>query len=388
MKILIVGGSFGETQGRPSSLVNQVIEVCSEAECIEVLDSINGGTTAELVNAVEKCVDYDAVFWWANVSNDLPKVRNIKATAPYTLLVSSKRNDDSKYSFQELVNHVLALKANLTFEFKKNDQGLFNMMVFDPLGSCWYNGADIKKAVLATLDRLQFLLSITRQKTYQAEEGVGLVLSWYFDRFKENMHPDDSDVNIPDERRFVEIVRGYAEVFQDILKPAKEVTRFLGNASMRAPQVGRCGKGMPSFRHGDYIFVSQRNIDKQFIELENFVPTYLKDGKVYYCGNKKPSVDTPIQLRLYERMPKINYMIHSHCYIKGAPFTTKCIPCGAVEEADEVCMTLKRKYGMLELSMYTINLIGHGSIVFAQSLDQLQNIQYYGRTLPESMFNS
>lgn len=53
------------------------------------------------------------------------------------------------------------------------------------------------------------------------------------------------------------------------------------------PQVGRCGKGMPSFRKDGYIFVSQRNVDKQFIDINHFVPTYLEDDKVYYCGENK-----------------------------------------------------------------------------------------------------
>lgn len=383
MKILIVGGTYDENGGRASGLLKKIAE-CVNTENVQVF---NGGTMDDLNVAFNECQFHDVVFWWPNVSNDQPKIRNVKEVAQNVMLVSSKRNDDGDYSFQELVNHALGMKANLTFEFRKMHEKKFFMRVFDPLGSCWYEGDDVQAAMNAAISRLKFLMSITRQRTFQAEEGAGLVMSWYFDRFKEDMEKsDDVPFDIPDEQRFVEIVRKHAEVFQDILKPAKNVTRFLGNASMRAPQIGRCGKGMPSFRHGDYIFVSQRNIDKQFIELENFVPTYLKDGKVYYCGDKKPSVDTPIQLRLYERMPKINYMIHSHCYIQGAPFTKTCIPCGAIEEADEVCKTLKKCHGTLELSMYTINLIGHGSIAFGERVEQVEHQKYYGRTLPEIMY--
>ena len=94
--------------------------------------------------------------------------------------------------------------------------------------------------------------------------------------------------------------------------------RFIGNASIRPalpPQVGHCGKGMPSFRGtGDLIFVSKHNINKQFAELNHFVPVYMDDNKLMYCGNDKPSVDTPVQIRLYQALPNINYMIHSCCY--------------------------------------------------------------------------
>lgn len=388
MHILIVGGTFDMNGGRRSHLIDKIVEAVRKYNGI--VSYRNGGNYDELRYMLDNCVkDYDVVFWWPNVSNDLPKTRDVKTIAPHIMLVSSKRNDDDKYSFQELVNRALALKANLTFEFKKQEDGYYSMMIFDPLGSCWYEGTDVNAAVAAAMDRLKFLCSITRQKTYQAEEGAGLVMSWYFDRFKENMQQSEKSVEIPEEEKFVQKVREYAEVFQDILKPAPGVTRFLGNASMRPPvppQVGRCGKGFPSFRKDGYIFVSQRNVDKQFISMENFVPTYLQDGEVYYCGDKKPSVDTPIQLRLYEAMPNINYMIHSHCYIKGAPFTDKCVPCGAVEEVDEVIKALKRQHGLLELSRYTLNLIGHGSIVFAQTLDGFDNVEYYGRTLPEKMY--
>lgn len=386
MKVLIVGGSFDENGGRPSGLVAKMISAIAMYIDVDDFTAYNGGTFNELSQAYNECAQYDVVFWWPNVSNDVPKVRNIKEVAPHVMLVSSKRNDDNKYSFQELVNHALTMKANLTFEFNKCEDGKFFIRIFDPLGSCWYEGKDIDSAALAAINRLHFLMSITRQKTYQAEEGAGLILSWYFDRYKENMEQANGQVEVPDEQKFVDMVKRYAEVFQEILKPAPGVTRFLGNCSMRAPQVGRCGKGMPSFRYGDYIFVSQRNIDKQFITLDNFVPTYIKDGKIYYCGDKKPSVDTPIQLRLYERMPKINYMIHSHCYVKNAPFTSTCIPCGAVEEADEICNTLKKVYGTLELSMYKINLIGHGSIIFGEKMEQMEDAEYYGRTLPEIMY--
>lgn len=380
MKILVVGGTFDTNGGRLSGLVSKFTGILMDA--LSGTDStaacVNGGYYAELHDILNAAKNYDVVFWWANVPNDLPKVRNVKEVAPHALLVSSKRNDGDKYNFQELVNHSLGLKANLTFEFKKQPDGNFHMMVFDPLGSSWYEGDELYYAIYATLNRLKFLLSITRNKTYQSETAKELVMSMYFNK-------SEHQVDVPDEEKFVAIVKGYAETFQELLKPAKNVTRFLGNASMRAPQF-RCGRGMPSFRKDGYIFVSQRNVDKQFLTLENFVPTYLEDGKVFYCGDKKPSVDTPIQLRLYEKLPNINYMIHSHCYIDGAPFTSRPVPCGAVEEVGEVTSALEKEYGTLELERYVINLIGHGSIVMSRDLEGLTGLQYKGRPLPEKMF--
>lgn len=114
--------------------------------------------------------------------------------------------------------------------------------------------------------------------------------------------------------------------------------------------------------------------------------------KATYCGGDKPSVDTPIQLRLYEKLKNVNYMIHSHCYIKNAPFTSKCVPCGAVEEVDEIIKAIVENYTKEEtyadcFDRYVLNLIGHGSIVMARDIKGLQGLEYYGRPMPEKMWS-
>lgn len=386
MYILLVGGTWTPAKEggcKKSGFVEKCGQALRDYGCRIVV--YNGGDYEDLQQIAETAPDYDAVFWWPNVSNDLPKIRDIKVIAPHTMLVNSKRNDGDKYSFMELVQRSLAVKANLTVELKKNDDGKFDIMVFDPLGCAWYKGSDIYNAMFALAERLAFLRSITRQATVPDQTDKSLVLSWYFDRFKQDMHPSNEEVSVPDEERFVSLVKRYAERFHEIMKPANNVVRFLGNASMRPmpPQVGRCSKGMPSFRCGEYIFVSQRNVNKEFIDLSHFVPTYMEGEKVYYCGENKPSVDTPIQLRLYAKLPNINYMIHSHCYVEGAPFTTMSVPCGAIEEVDEVLSAIQKHYGSLGGTQYVLNLIGHGSLIMGTKVEDLEDINYYGRTLPE-----
>ena len=164
--------------------------------------------------------------------------------------------------------------------------------------------------------------------------------------------------------------------------------RFIGNASLKPTPVGRCGKGMPSFRSKtdrNIIFVSKRNINKQFIELDNFVPVYLEDGKLYYCGEDKPSVDTPIQVRLYDALPNIKYILHSHCYLKHADFTSKAIPCGAIEEFDEIVNFIDETYRSRDMDFYKVNLIGHGSLVMSHDLKNFDDLEYMARTLPETI---
>ena len=143
---------------------------------------------------------------------------------------------------------------------------------------------------------------------------------------------------------------------------------------------------MPSFKHDNYIFVSQRNVNKEYLDINHFVPVYMEDGNIYYCGENKPSVDTPIQLRLYQALPNIKYMLHSHCYIEGAAFTTKTIPCGAIEETDEILHFIDSHYGRRNENFYAINLIGHGSILMAATVEQMNGVNYVGRPMPEKMY--
>lgn len=395
MKLLLVGGTFAakENEARESGIIRKMAAAIKDHAVFQKngdsLDVYNGGKYETLQGLLDSTPDYGMVFWFANVKdNSLPKIRDVKAVAPKTMLVTSKRNDSEKYSFDELVQRALAAKANLMFEFKKMCPIHFHIMVFDPLGCAWYNGENIEDAVNAAMDRLYYLASITRQSTTQASDDKKLVLKWYFDQFKQDMTQSDRTVSVPDEQKFINLVHGYAEKFHELMNPGCDVKRFIGNCSMKSmpPQVGRCSKGMPSFRHGDYVFVSQRNVDKEYLDLSHFIPAYLENGRVYYCGENKPSVDAPVQLRLYDALPNIRYMVHSHCYVKGALFTMECIPCGAIEEADEILRAIDENIHDRTKSSYQLNLLGHGSIIMGSSIDELKNIEYEKRPMPEPVY--
>lgn len=431
MKILLVGGTFSikrnedDTYGKASGLINKMASAMyaynaanSKFEAIDVLNGGYYGTLEEILNITP---NYDMVFWFANVDNNLPKNRDVKAVAPRTLLITSKRNDNDKYTFQELVQRALASKSNLVFEFSKQPLDMparvalnsiyganpdpelaekaqktiqeatnpvFNIMIFDPLGNQWYNGTDIEKAVAAALNRLLYLKSITRQGTIQTDENRDAIFRVYFGNTE---HEESTDPNVvetaSDETMFIDLVHAYAERFHELINPACDVKRFLGNCSMRPilPSEFRCLKDMPSFKRDDCVFVSQRNVDKSFIDIDHFVPTRLENDKVYYCGDKKPSVDTPIQLRLYDALPNIKYMLHSHCYIDAVKFTNTSIPCGAIEEVDEILAYIDKHYGSRELTQYRINLRGHGSIIMGNTVDEMTGVNYVARPMPERM---
>ena len=371
--ILFVGGNWDLNGGKKSKIVEKF------AKELPVAKVYNGGNYNKLNEILESCINYDVVIWWANVPNDLPKIRNVKDINYKTMLISSKRNINYKYSFQDLLQRSFVLKSNLTIEFTKRDD-LYNMRLFDPLGNVWYEGTSIKDCSKELLSRLNFIKNITRESTTRTDVDDGS-LAWFFNRFKEELYESKKNPVIPIKEDFLNIVRDYAFKFAEAIFETKDVKRFLGNASFRCP------KGFPSFREGKYIFVSRRNVNKEYIGIDEFVPVYAENGKIYYCGSNKPSVDTPIQMKMYEKFLNINYMIHSHCYIKNAPYTKKAFPCGAIEEVQEIFDLIKENYDNDYLKdFYVINLVGHGSIMMSQNPEQLKNIKMVGRKLPEKMY--
>jgi hypothetical protein len=147
----------------------------------------------------------------------------------------------------------------------------------------------------------------------------------------------------------------------------------LGNASFR------CESGFPSFRGKGKIYVTRRNIDKRNLGINSFVAVEDTPEHVSYYGDDKPSVDTPIQLALYKTLPRINFMIHSHAYIYGAPMTKKIIPCGVLEEIEEILWAIPDG----DLNWFFVNLLGHGSICAGVQSRMLGNVKYYAREVPE-----
>lgn len=370
-KILFVGGLFSNIGGWKSSLITQAHKCISDCFRDDYeITLVNGGSLGTLETLLEVVTTFntgDIILWWADVPNEYLKIRNIKELAPKAILVTSKRNDNSKYSFLELINHSLELKANLTVEFSKILESTFNMRVFDPLGVVWYEGVDIGIFINVLLRRAVELSKFTRQSAIRSQEKSPSI--------KKDMS------------EFITLVNRVGIIFTNLVQPANGVTRFLGNASFREKVIKvklnsfRGTKGFPSFRQDELIYVTQRNVDKSLIDIDHFVPVKCSDGTLEYFGENKPSVDTPIQVRLYKLFPQINYMIHAHCYINGAHFTKNPIPCGAMEEVLEIFETAV-EHQQEKDKLICINLIGHGCIAMVNTIEELYPIVYQERLLP------
>jgi len=349
MRSLCIVGTFDDNGGKFS----KIGEIIYRSVKRDDMHYINGGNFHKLQETLYEIKDSGLIYWFANVPNEKQKlVEDIKKNNNACVLVTSKRNVEKKYTFQDLLYHALGIKSNLFVEFIQKD-GRYHGRVADPLGNVFldYND-DVGLLGKVLKKRAEELLGYTRVPSINVGE-------------KED---------VPNETEFFEIIKHYAEVFHDLIHFHPEATnRFFGNASFR------CERGFPSFRRDSLIYVSRRNVDKRYLNRDAFVA--VKAGKipVNYFGNDKPSTDTPINVKLYGYYPNVHYILHAHTYIDKAPFTHRIIPCGALEEADEIT----KLYPDNNKTNFSVNLIGHGSLALATDVEFMRKILYVPRPMPE-----
>ena len=236
--------------------------------------------------------------------------------------------------------------------------------LLDPLGNQWLEPtAFISDVALAISRRVQTLLTYTRVPSRQ-------------------LGPAEPVPQSPKLAEFMCWVKAISIQLHELMHGANQ-DRFLGNYAFR------CLNGFPAYSNGEgKVYVSPRNVDKRGITTSDLihVHTVIEEHPCFnlyvgYYGERKPSVDAPIQLGLFARFPYIKYMLHTHVYIEGAQTTNTIIPCGALEEVDYFNNRFPDSTSYL-----AVNLRGHGSIVMMDdtSLSELQRIKYVARPMPEN----
>lgn len=376
MRILIIAGTFNAQGGKSSGYAEKVWRNINDTKIAEAV-LYNGGYPESLPRLMDLTPQFDTVWWWADVPNDLPKiVEDIKTKYPRTFLVTAKNNRGDRYGIRELVMRALKVKANLAVIFT-GTQPPFAASVLDPLGNVWGQNFITSPTELATT-------IILRLKTLMAMSRVGTTEDpkWC------EQHPQTADL-----KAFLDVVRSAADTFHELVNPP-EGQRLLGNASFR------CSHGFPSMKSdAGTIYVSQRNIDKRSVDASSFVPVRLgaeKEGvrpivygrSLFFGEKPKPSVDSPVQLHLYEKLPKIRFMLHGHVYMEHAPFTSSALPCGALEEVEDIMSTLAADYDgeLSELQAACVNLRGHGCLLLGADPAALKDMMvdsFYTRPTPE-----
>lgn len=346
MKKVIVGGTFDENGGKSSYIVSELAKSLGED-----WELINGGHI-QMIRDFNP-VGINVLLWMPNISNtEVKLIGDLKVKNPTMILIQSKRVIEKEYFPADVVGRLLKSHALLGVMITK-EENEYRYRLLDPLGNQWVDTHQISAVGMAINKRLDYLLGLSR---------VGSM--------KTDM-PDDYKV----QKEFVEMVKKYGAEFTKFVN-AVNPNRLLGNASTR------CAKGFPAMRMDEHILVTKRNVDKQTLSEEDFVLVKANMGKsVQYKGENKPSVDTPIQIKLFDFYKDVRFMIHGHAYVKDGLFTSHKVPCGYIEEFEEI----KKLVPDEKATNFKINLRGHGCLILSDSIEYLEKQidQLYSRPFPE-----
>lgn len=341
MRIIIVGGTFGDVP-KESKIIKEVGAVFEGMTNCQSVTVVNGGTIEQLgdIASFDQMIPYDLVLWMPNVSNDVEKIYPKKYMG--AVLVCSKVVGLNDRDYGDAVARIFKMNGNAVIAIDKSNDP-YEFVLLDALGNKWSSNANISAIV----------------------ESIVRLYEWTNLSIRMNSLPvtfDDSfDVSGKLEE-LCDITRKIADVVE-----AERGGRYFGNVSTR------CAAMFPSMRlPNDLVLMSARNVDKQRLSSSDFVFTRLNtclDHFVAYEGVRKPSVDAPIQLSIYNTFDSINFIVHGHAYIDGAPFTENYYPCGDMREYVAV-----KGEVMSSRHKFVINLKNHGFLIGASTLMQLKDI--------------
>lgn len=235
----------------------------------------------------------------------------------------------------------------------------YSFELVDALSNTWYKGSSISDLAAKILEFYAFTKSSIRIGCIRAPQA---------------------DVCLPhsqEEINLRDILAQNNRLSGAIMKQCGN--RFFGNISTR------CQSLFPSLRvsaEKNAAFISPRNVDKNGLTPRSMLLcSYNQElNRVVYFngyGDQKPSIDAPVQLRLYAAMPKINYMIHGHAFLKEKEFsfphwkTDEYYLCGDIREADSV---LKKISDIDSPNYGVVNLKNHGFLIFSDSLENVETI--------------
>ncbi len=330
MKTLIVGGNINT--GKESSIINELGEFFNDIKIYNgiIPDSIQG---------------FDMTIWMPNYPNTWDKIYPKKDVR--SVLICSKVMREG-YTHVDSCSRIFKTHGNAVIEiYKENDTYLFELR--DALNHCWCR----KTRYVSVL-----------------YEGIMNFYKWSKESKRESLC-HKPQFQILDDEIDMEL---YYKFIQINKKLADKVAvgcgnRFFGNYSTR------CTKLFPSFRQNKDLFLfSPRNTDKQYITVDDRVVCNYED----YYGDRKPSVDTPVQLKIYKEFPWINYMIHGHAYIGTSPMTENYYPCGDLREVDGVIRLIKQGWKR-------INLKSHGFLLIGETIEDMQH--HFNKCYFKPIFN-
>jgi hypothetical protein len=317
MKTIIVGGFWGDIP-KASVVINKLAFYYDA-------DVFNGGSFEELQTVASRITEYDVIIWFPDIDNSKEDIKIVKKLGSVMFVSKVLRENRNRI---DAVTRIFKFGANAVIAIKKNDDK-FNFELIDALDNTWSNSTNIKDLVSGINEITDWTKSAKREGTLKIKNPLETLI----------------DIN-----KKVQI------------ESAKQNIRYFGNLSTR------CTKMFPSFRTtNESCYVSARNTDKQNLTPSDMIQVTTINDKLRYFGERKPSVDTPVQMALYNILPEINFFIHGHTFIKDAKTTEHYFPCGDMREVPEIVKIISGNKGV-------INLKNHGFLIYADTLENLEEI--------------
>lgn len=347
-KITVVGGNIYDMYGDMSSVVSKIAK--EFARLGNYVRELNGPQRM----GVPDISSSDLTLWMPNIPNTFEK--NYPKKQKGSCLICSKLMH-GKVTRADAVSRIFRMNANAVIAIYPSKNSMeggywYEFEVIDALGNIWCD---------KTEDIPTLVMSVMRFHEWSSSQKRVSIDTPY----------------IPSEE-FLALNRQLATKVQNSMGG-----RFFGNSSTR------CMKLFPSLKieapptPSENIFLfSARDTDKEHLKADDFVSIEcFGPDKYINLGQKKSSVDTPVQLGVYKLRYLINYMIHGHAFIKDAPTTKDYFPCGDMRELN----------GILEITsarvpIFTINLKQHGFLIGARSLPDLQKVIETSEIIPLDLF--
>lgn len=243
------------------------------------------------------------------------------------------------YTSIDSVSRIFKMHANAVIEIHPTEGRHYHFKLIDALGNCWVDSYQIEALA----------------------HGIKLIAEWT-NRAIRQPTMRSTRTQLPEHHgldKLCQIAHSIADKVQNDVG-----NRYFGNISTR------CMKTFPSMRgiEEKKFYVSARNVDKSRITNKDMVFVHEEEDGLYYVGEKKPSIDTPVQIAIYNQFPEINYMLHGHAYIQdlGIP-TDSYYPCGDLREVPEI--TKRITYPDSH-----INLVNHGFLMYSNNIEKLEKM--------------
>jgi len=328
-RVVVVGGTADKDRGKESGIVRKLADLLDA-------ESFNGVRVCALERL--DLLNYAVVIWMPNIDNAERKFVPKKGRG--AVLICSKVMREG-YTRFDSVGRIFKMHGNAVIEVYPDDPACIEFALVDALGNEW----------------------IRTSKLEELSEAIERFVFWSRGQKRVSCRPTKRRRN--DRRpRELEVLAELTRTVADKVETERG-GRYFGNASTR------CMAMFPSARMMNNIglYASPRNTDKKRINVDDFVFAEMGSDGIEYLGDRKPSVDTPVQAILYAYHPKVRFMIHGHAFIKGAPGTKEYYPCGDLREVDEVSLLMDSNG-----PNGAINLAGHGFLIYAEDEKMLREM--------------